>query len=247
MLFSGIFNLPVWGLITVALVLTHITIAAVTIFLHRHQSHRALQLHPVVSHFFRFWLWLTTGMITKEWVAVHRKHHSKCETPEDPHSPWIHGIMGVLFGGVWLYRRETRNLETMKKYGEGTPDDYIERALYTPHNGLGLLLMALLNCALFGVVPGLLIFVTQVLWIPFWAAGVINGIGHWWGYRSHKNLRDRSRNILPWGILIGGEELHNNHHPDPSSAKLKNSWYEVDIGWTYIRLLSVFRLAKVAR
>lgn len=247
MLFSGALDLPWWALVVVALALTHVTIAAVTIFLHRHQSHRALQLHPIVSHFFRFWLWLTTGMITKEWVAVHRKHHSKCETPEDPHSPVVHGILQVVFGGVWLYRKETRNLETMAKYGEGTPDDWLERKLYTPHNGLGLVLMALLNVALFGVVPGALIFVTQVLWIPFWAAGVINGVGHWWGYRPHKNLRDRSRNIIPWGIVIGGEELHNNHHANPSSAKLKHRWFELDIGWTYIRLLTFVRLAKVAR
>lgn len=245
MLFSGIFNLPFWGLVLVTLVLTHITIASVTIFLHRYQSHKALELHPIVSHFFRFWLWLTTGMVTREWVAVHRKHHSKCETPDDPHSPAIYGIWKVFLLGVLLYVKETRKPETIEKYGHGTPDDWLERHLYTPHHSVGVVLMALIDIACFGLVPGLVIFAVQMLWIPFWAAGVINGIGHWWGYRPHKHVRDISRNIVPWGILIGGEELHNNHHADPTSARLKNQWFEIDIGWVYIRLLSFLGLAKV--
>jgi stearoyl-CoA desaturase (delta-9 desaturase) len=245
MIFSGIFALSIWKLVLATLVLTHITIASVTIFLHRHQSHKALQLHPLVSHFFRFWLWLTTGMVTKEWVAVHRKHHSKCETPEDPHSPVIHGILRVLFLGVVLYSKETHNQETMEKYGHGTPDDWIERHLYTPYNFLGVVVMGLIDLACFGLVPGAVIFVVQMIWIPFWAAGVINGVGHWWGYRTHKQLRDVSRNIFPWGILIGGEELHNNHHADPTSAKLCHRWFELDIGWIYIRMLAFLRLARV--
>jgi stearoyl-CoA desaturase (delta-9 desaturase) len=247
MLFSGIFDLPVWALIVITLVLTHITIAAVTIFLHRHQTHKALTLHPIVSHFFRAWLWLTTGMVTKEWVAVHRKHHSKCETQEDPHSPQIHGIWAVVLGGVGLYRNETKNKETMEKYGHGTPDDWLERNLYSPHPLAGVLVMLSINIICFGLIPGFFMFVVQMLWIPFWAAGVINGVGHWWGYRPHKNVRDMSRNIFPWGVIVGGEELHNNHHANPSSAKLKSQWYEIDIGWTYIQLLSLVRLAKVVR
>lgn len=247
MIFSGIFSLPLWGYIVLTLVLTHITIAAVTIFLHRCQTHRGLTLHPIVSHFFRLWLWLTTGMVTREWVAVHRKHHAKCETPEDPHSPLVHGILRVLFGGVGLYRQETKRRETMEKYGHGTPDDWLERKIYGAHPGFGILLMALINIVLFGLVPGGLIFVVQMLWIPFWAAGVINGVGHWWGYRPHNYVRDRSRNIFPWGVIVGGEELHNNHHANPSSAKLKHHWWEIDIGWTYIQLLALFRLARIHR
>jgi stearoyl-CoA desaturase (delta-9 desaturase) len=244
MLFSGIFALPIWGLVLVALGLTHVTIASVTIYLHRHQSHRALQLHAIPSHFFRFWLWLTTGMVTKEWVAVHRKHHSKCETPDDPHSPKIYGILRVLFLGVLLYVKETNKRETLEKYGHGTPDDWLERHVYAPLHGYGVTAMLLIDLACFGLIPGALVWGVQMLWIPFWAAGVINGIGHWWGYRPHKQLRDISRNILPWGILIGGEELHNNHHADPTSPTMRHRWYEFDIGALYIWLLSVARLAR---
>src|ERR1700691_2010905 len=246
MLFSGIYDLPWWGDILVALGLTHITIAAVTIFLHRHQAHRALDLHPVVSHFFRFWLWLTTGMVTKEWAAIHRKHHAKCETADDPHSPQIYGINRVLWGGVFLYVKESFNKETLERYGQGTPDDRIERDLYSAHAVLGLVLMGSINVLLFGWVPRLLILPTQIVWIPFWAAGVINGIGHFWGYRSF-GCEDASTNIVPWGILIGGEELHNNHHAFASSAKLSNKWYEFDIGWMYICILEAFGLAQVKK
>jgi len=246
MLFSGHFDLPWWGYVLVALALTHITIASVTIFLHRCQAHRALDLHPVVSHFFRFWLWLTTGMITKEWAAIHRKHHAKCETEEDPHSPQIYGINRVLWGGVFLYVKEAYNAETLERYGHGTPDDWIERNLYGHFSVLGLTLMGAANVLLFGIVPGLLILVTQIVWIPFWAAGVINGIGHFFGYRSWDSP-DASTNIVPWGILIGGEELHNNHHAFASAAKLSNKWYEIDIGWTYIRILSSLGLASVKK
>ena len=246
MLFSGLFDLPWWQLVAVALVLTHITIAAVTIFLHRHQAHRALDLHPIASHFFRFWLWLTTGMVTKEWAAIHRKHHAKCETVDDPHSPQVLGINRVLWGGVFLYVKESYNKDTLERYGHGTPDDYMERSLYSAHAILGLTLMGAINVFLFGIVPGLLILVTQIVWIPFWAAGVINGIGHWFGYR-HFDAADASTNIVPWGILIGGEELHNNHHAHATSAKLSSKWYEFDIGWMYICILSFFGLATVKK
>ena len=204
----------------VALALTHITIASVTIYLHRCQAHRALDLHPVVSHFFRFWLWLTTGMVTKEWAAIHRKHHAKCETADDPHSPQVHGINSVLWLGVFLYVKESQHPETMERYGHGTPDDWIERNVYSPSSVWGLWLMGAINIALFGLVPGMLILIAQIAWIPFWAAGVINGIGHWFGYRSWDvPAPDASRNIFPVGMLIGGEELHNNHHAFPASAQ----------------------------
>ncbi len=243
-LFSGLFDLPWWGLVLVALGLTHITIVSVTIFLHRHQAHHALDLHPAVSHFFRLWIWLTTGMLTKEWAAVHRKHHAKCDTPEDPHSPQILGINRVLWTGVFLYVKEARKPETLERYGRGTPDDWLERNLYSRFKILGLVLMGVVDIILFGVVPGLLILAIQIVWIPFWAAGVINGIGHYWGYR-HWSTPDASTNIVPLGILIGGEELHNNHHAYPTSAKLSNKWYEVDLGWIYIRVLEALGLAKV--
>ena len=246
MLFSGLFDLPWWELVAVALVLTHITIAAVTIFLHRHQAHRALDLHPIASHFFRFWLWLTTGMVTKEWAAIHRKHHAKCETAEDPHSPQVLGINKVLWGGVFLYVKESYNKDTMERYGHGTPDDYMERNLYSAHAILGLVLMGAINVFLFGLIPGLLILATQIVWIPFWAAGVINGVGHWFGYRNF-DAADASTNIVPWGILIGGEELHNNHHSHATSAKLSSKWYEFDIGWMYICILESLGLATVKK
>jgi stearoyl-CoA desaturase (delta-9 desaturase) len=246
MIFSGVFDLPGWGLVLVALGLTHVTIAAVTIFLHRHQAHRALDLHPVVSHFFRFWLWLTTGMVTKEWAAIHRKHHAKCETAEDPHSPQIFGINRVLWAGVFLYVKESHVRETLERYGHGTPDDWVERNVYSRHAVLGLTIMGIANIVLFGVVPGALILLTQIVWIPFWAAGVINGIGHYWGYRNHDSA-DASTNIVPWGVLIGGEELHNNHHAFASSAKLSSKWYEFDLGWLYIRALETLGLAKVKK
>jgi stearoyl-CoA desaturase (delta-9 desaturase) len=246
MIFSGIFDLSWWGYALVALGLTHITIASVTIFLHRHQAHRALDLHPLVSHFFRFWLWLTTGMVTKEWAAIHRKHHAKCETPEDPHSPQVFGINRVLWGGVFLYVKESHNPETMERYGHGTPNDWIERNLYSRFAILGLTLMGVTNILLFGLVPGALILLTQIVWIPFWAAGVINGLGHYFGYRNY-DCADASTNIFPWGILIGGEELHNNHHAFASSAKLSTKWYEFDIGWMYIRILELLGLANVKK
>jgi stearoyl-CoA desaturase (delta-9 desaturase) len=245
-LLSGVFDLPWWGHMIVALVLTHITIVAVTVFLHRHQAHRALDLHPAVSHFFRLWLWLTTGMVTREWAAIHRKHHAKVETPEDPHSPQVLGINRVLWGGVFLYVKESRNRETIERYGHGAPDDWLEHNVYSRFVKFGLTLMGLADVILFGIVPGTLIFLTQIVWIPFWAAGVINGIGHFWGYRNW-STQDASTNIVPWGILIGGEELHNNHHAFTTSAKLSNKWYEFDIGWMYIRLLEALKLAKVRR
>jgi len=246
MIFSGFLDLPWWGYVAAALGLTHVTIAAVTIYLHRCQAHRALDLHPVVSHFFRLWLWLTTGMITKEWAAIHRKHHAKCETAEDPHSPQIYGINRVLWAGVLLYVKESHNKETLERYGHGTPEDWMERHVYTRHAMAGVTLMLAVDLLAFGLVPGALIWVTQIAWIPFWAAGVINGVGHFFGYRSY-DVADASTNIVPWGILIGGEELHNNHHAFASSAKLSSKWYELDIGWMYIRLLEMLGLATVKK
>jgi stearoyl-CoA desaturase (delta-9 desaturase) len=246
MLLSGVFDLPWWGYLVVVLALTHVTIAAVTIFLHRHQAHRALELAPLPSHFFRLWLWLTTGMVTKEWAAIHRKHHARCETAEDPHSPQVLGLNRVLWGGVFLYVKESRNKETLERYGHGTPDDWIERHIYTPWQKSGIVLMLAIDLALFGAVPGALIWAVQMVWIPFWAAGVINGIGHFFGYRNFA-CADASANIVPWGILIGGEELHNNHHAYATSARLSNKWYEFDIGWLYIRLMEMAGQARVKK
>lgn len=245
MLLNGLLDLSVVGTIVAALILTHITIASVTIFLHRHQAHRALDLHPAVSHFFRFWLWLTTGMITREWAAIHRKHHARVETGDDPHSPQVLGLSRVLFGGLFLYRQACKDRESIDKFGHGTPDDWLERNIYR-HNGRGLMLMFVVDLLLFGVVAGPLVWGVQMVWIPLWAAGVINGIGHYWGYRNFE-CPDASTNIFPWGILIGGEELHNNHHTFASSAKLSSKWWEFDIGWMYIRLLEMAGLATVKK
>jgi stearoyl-CoA desaturase (Delta-9 desaturase) len=241
----GLLDLSLWGYLIAALLLTHITIASVTIFLHRHQAHRALELHPMVSHFFRFWLWLTTAMNTKEWVAVHRKHHAKCETREDPHSPQVLGLNKVLWQGAFLYHREAKDTDSLDTYGKGTPEDWVERVLYTPFSVLGVVLMLVIDIVLFGL-AGILIWVTQMVWIPFWAAGVINGIGHDWGYRNHE-CPDASTNIIPWGVLIGGEELHNNHHAYSSSAKFSSKWWELDMGWMYICLLERIGLARVKK
>ncbi len=245
LLSSGLTDLPWWGLVVATLALTHVTIAAVTIFLHRHQSHNAVELHPVASHFFRFWLWLTTGIVTKEWAAIHRKHHAKCETANDPHSPQILGIRKVLLQGYELYRKEAANTETLDKYGRGTPDDWLERNLYSKHSSLGIMLMLAIDITLFGAI-GITIWAVQMAWIPVTAAGIINGAGHYWGYRNFQPA-DASTNILPWGILIGGEELHNNHHTFIGSAKLSNKWYEFDIGWLYIRSLAAIGLATVRK
>ncbi len=242
---SGLIDLPWWGYIVVTLVITHITIAGITIYLHRHSAHRALDLHPIPSHFFRFWLWLTTGMVTKEWTAIHRKHHAKCETLDDPHSPQIFGIKKVLTEGAELYRLEGKNKETLERYGHGTPDDWIERNVYTKYSATGIGLMLIINFILFGPI-GITIWAIQMMWTPVFAAGVINGIGHYWGYRNFQ-AEDASRNVAPWGILIGGEELHNNHHAYPTSAKLSNKWFEFDIGWLYIRILELMGLATVKK
>ena len=241
----GLFDLTWWQIVLVTLGLTHITIASVTIFLHRHQAHRALDLHAIPSHFFRFWLWLTTGQVTKEWAAIHRKHHAKCEQAEDPHSPHVHGIKTVLLTGAELYRKESKNLDTMKRYGHGTPDDWIERNLYTRFSWQGVALMLIIDVALFGFI-GLTIWAVQMAWIPITAAGIINGAAHYWGYRNFE-AHDASTNISPWGILIGGEELHNNHHTYPTSAKLSVKPYEFDIGWVYIRTLEIMGLATVKK
>ncbi len=239
----GLLNFSVLQLVVFTLVVTHITIVAVTVYLHRHSAHRALDLHPVLGHFFRFWLWMTTGMGTLEWTAIHRKHHAKCETEDDPHSPVVMGIREIMLRGVEAYRAEAKNEETLQKYGRGCPDDWIERNVYSRFPIGGIAAMLIINVALFGVL-GLTVWAVQMLWIPFWAAGVINGIGHWWGYRNFE-CPDASRNISPWGIIIGGEELHNNHHTYPNSAKLSAKWYEFDLGWAWIRLFETFGLAKV--
>jgi len=241
----GLIETTWWQVVLITLVLTHITIASVTIFLHRHQAHRALELHAIPSHFFRFWLWLTTGQVTKEWAAVHRKHHAKCEQEGDPHSPVVFGIKKVLTEGAELYRAETKNLDTLARYGHGTPDDWIERNLYTRFSWQGVGVMLVINVALFGVI-GLTIWAVQMAWIPITAAGIINGLGHYWGYRNFE-AADASTNVSPWGILIGGEELHNNHHTYPTSAKLSVKPYEFDIGWLYIRCLEMAGLAKVRK
>ena len=243
----GIFiDLPWWAYVAVALGLTHVTIAAVTIFLHRNQAHRSVDLAPSVSHFFRLWLWLTTGMITKEWTAVHRKHHAKVESEDDPHSPQVYGIMKVVFWGAGLYTDECKNKETIEKYGYGTPDDWVERNVYSRHTVVGILIMLTFDIVMFGPIAGIPIWVVQMFWIPFWAAGVINGVGHYFGYRNFQT-GDESRNIVPVAVLIGGEELHNNHHAHPTSSKLSSRWWEFDMGWGYIRLLESMGLAKVKR
>ncbi len=245
MLFYGLLNLSFTGYVVVVLIFTQISIAMQTLFLHRSQAHRGLTLHPVVNHFFRFWMWLTTGIVTKAWVAIHRKHHAKCETSEDPHSPQILGLATVFFQGSELYRKEAANLETLARYGAGTPDDWIEQNVYTKYHSKGILLMLLIDIVLFGV-PGIMVWAIQMAWSPLFAAGIINGIGHFWGYRNF-DCPDAGRNIVPWGIIIGGEELHNNHHAYPTSSKLSIKPWEFDIGWLYIRILQTFGLAQPTR
>ncbi len=242
---GGIWDLPWWGYIAYTLLLTHITIVAVTVYLHRHQAHRAVDLHPIISHFFRFWLWLTTAMVTRQWVAVHRKHHARVETAEDPHSPVVFGIRKVLLEGAELYRAEARDPAIAEKYGHGTPDDWLERNIYSTRFEYGTPLMLVIDLILFGLL-GLSVWAIQMAWIPFFAAGVVNGLGHYWGYRNYE-LPDASTNFMPWGILIGGEELHNNHHAFPSSAKFSSKWWEFDLGWLHIRALCALGLARVKK
>ena len=234
-----------WQVVLYTLAMTHVTIASVTIFLHRSQAHRSLDLHPIPAHFFRFWLWLTTSIVTKEWVAIHRKHHAKCETADDPHSPQVRGLSTVLWRGAELYRSEAYNPDTLTQFGRGTPDDWIERHVYSRFVAWGIALMLLVNVALFGAI-GLTVWAVQMAWIPFWAAGVVNGLGHFWGYRNFE-APDASTNLLPWGLLIGGEELHNNHHTYPTSAKLSVKRYEFDVGWMYISLLRKIGWAQVKK
>ncbi|WP_431777480.1 DesA family fatty acid desaturase [Ottowia caeni] len=242
LLANGVLDLAWWQILLIGLVLTHITIASVTIYLHRHSAHRALDLHPAVQHFFRFWLWMTTGMTTKAWTAIHRKHHAKCEQAEDPHSPQIYGLKKVMWEGAELYRAEAKNQDTLSRYGHGTPDDWLERNLYSGRSVLGISMMLIIDVTLFGAL-GAALWAVQMAWIPFWAAGVVNGVGHFWGYRNFE-AQDASTNLIPWGIIIGGEELHNNHHTYPTSAKFSVKPYEFDIGWVYISLLSKLGLAK---
>lgn len=242
---NGFWQLSWWQMVLFTLAVTHVTMISVTVYLHRHQAHRALDLHPVASHFFRFWLWLTTGQVTKEWTAIHRKHHARCEQAQDPHSPHVHGIKTVLLQGAELYRAESRNKETLARFGHGTPDDWIERKLYTGLSWQGVTLMLIIDLVLFGA-AGLSIWAAQMAWTPVMAAGIINGAAHYWGYRNFE-APDASTNISPWGILIAGEELHNNHHTYPTSAKLSVKRYEFDIGWMYIRLMQSIGLAKVKK
>ena len=243
-LVNGLIQLPWWGYVVLCLVLTHITIVGVTVYLHRYSAHRALDLHPAVCHFFRFWLWLTTGQNTKAWTAIHRKHHARCETEEDPHSPQILGINKVMWEGAELYRAEAKNQDTLDRFGSGTPDDFMEK-FYSKYHTLGVSLMLGIDLILFGTM-GLSVWAVQMVWIPFFAAGLINGAAHYWGYRNFQ-CEDASKNLIPWGILIGGEELHNNHHAYGTSAKFSNKWYEFDLGWFYIRALETLGLAKVKK
>jgi len=242
---TGLLDIPLWGIVIYTLLVTHITIVTVTVFLHRYQAHRALDLHPAIEHFFRFWLWLTTGMVTRQWVAVHRKHHACVETKDDPHSPQVYGIKKLLLEGTELYRVGTKDQETLEKYGHGTPDDWMERNVYTKHGKVGVGSMLVINVLLFGPL-GLTVWAVQMLWIPIFAAGIVNGLGHYWGYRNFE-CPDASTNISPWGILIGGEELHNNHHAFASSAKLSSKWWEFDIGWMYIKIFALLGLARVKK
>jgi stearoyl-CoA desaturase (delta-9 desaturase) len=244
-MFYGILDLPWWGYIVAILILTHLTTISITLFLHRAQAHRALDLHPIVSHFCRFWLWLTTSMVTKRWVAVHRKHHAHCETAQDPHSPHVYGLKQVFWFGAELYGIESKNKETLERFGGGTPDDWLERNVYTPHDLMGILLLLGIYLVLFGV-PGLAMWAYQMMWSPVAAAGIVNGVGHFWGYRNFE-CKDASTNVSPIGLLLCGEELHNNHHTYGTSAKFSVRWFEFDLGWGYIKLLSLFGLAKPKR
>jgi stearoyl-CoA desaturase (delta-9 desaturase) len=239
----GILDLSLGQYVLYTLLVTHITIASVTIFLHRCQAHRSIKLHASISHFFRLWLWLTTGMETKAWTAIHRKHHAYCEKAQDPHSPQVFGLNKVLWYGAELYRAEAKNQETLNRFGNGTPNDWLEKHLYSKYSAKGIFVMLFINLVLIGI-PGMTVWAIQMMWIPFFAAGVINGLGHFWGYRNFSTT-DTATNISPVGLLIGGEELHNNHHAYPASAKLSMQWWEFDIGWLYIRMLSMFGLARV--
>ena len=242
---GGLVQASLGTLVIYFLVATQLTIFSVTLYLHRSMAHRSVDFHPAVAHVFRFWTWLTTSMITREWAAIHRKHHAKCETEEDPHSPQVKGIKTVFWRGVELYREARSDRDAIEKYGKGCPDDWIERTLYTPHATMGPTLLLFISFALFGF-AGVAIWAIQMAWIPFWAAGVVNGLGHWWGYRNFESA-DTSTNLTPWGVWIGGEELHNNHHAFPSSAKFALRKFEFDIGWSTIRLFEKVGLAKVLR
>lgn len=242
---AGLTQASWWEVVLFTLVVTHVTIVAVTLFLHRSQAHRGVDLHPVVAHFFRFWLWLTTGMVTKEWVSIHRKHHARCEREGDPHSPMIYGIGRVMFQGAELYREASKNDEMLTKFGHGTPNDWLEKNLYSKYSATGIVIMLVIDVLLFGA-AGLAVWAVQMAWIPFWAAGVVNGIGHFWGYRNFASP-DTSTNVFPIGILIGGEELHNNHHAYGTSAKFSSRWFEIDIGWGYLTLLKWLRLANIRK
>ena len=239
----GLLDLSAWQVVAFALAVTHVTIVSVTVYLHRYSAHRSLELSAPLQHFFRFWLWLTTGMVTKEWTAIHRKHHVSCETEEDPHSPVVKGIGEIFWKGAEVYAVASNDQEIMERYGKGCPDDWIERNLYTRFSAMGIVLMLLIDVALLGVI-GITVWAVQMVWIPLFAAGVINGIGHWWGYRNFE-CPDAARNIVPWGILIGGEELHNNHHTYPNSAKLSVKPFEFDLGWAWIKLFSALGMARV--
>jgi stearoyl-CoA desaturase (delta-9 desaturase) len=233
------------NLIIYTLIVTHITIVCVTVFLHRGQAHKGIEFHPVLSHFMRFWLWLTTGMVTKQWVAIHRKHHRFSDVEGDPHSPHVFGLKKVFFKGAFLYKQAAKDTASINQYGAGTPDDWLERNVYSAYSALGILLLLIFNLCVFGL-WGWLVWGIQMIWIPLWAAGVINGLGHWLGYKNG-TTRDKSCNLVPWGIIVGGEELHNNHHLDPASPKLSKRWFEFDIGWMYIKIFESLRLLKIRK
>jgi len=242
---QGLWQLTGWQTLAYTLVLTHLSIVCVTVYLHRCQAHRAMDMHPALAHFFRFVGWFTISTITKEWVSVHRKHHAKCETVDDPHSPVIKGLKTVLFTGAELYADEIENEETIKRYSKGCPEDWIEKNLYQKYKMLGIFLMLAVNIILLGPI-GITVWAIQMAWMPFHAAGIINGVGHAFGYRNFE-CSDAARNIVPWGIWIGGEELHNNHHTYPNSAKLSVKKWEFDIGWMYIRAFEILGLVKNVR
>lgn len=241
----GLVHLSFWGYVIVTFLLVQVTMMAVTLYLHRDAAHRAVDLHPALRHFFRFWIWSTSGMITKEWVAVHRKHHAFSDQPGDPHSPVVMGLKKILLEGAEVYRESARDAETVEKYGRGTPDDWLERNVYARHRNLGIVLLVLTDLVVFGV-PGIIILSVQLVSMPLMAAGVINGLGHAIGYRNFE-CDNAARNLVPWGLITGGEELHNNHHAFPSSARFSMRSWEFDIGWMWLTILSALGLAQVRK
>ena len=241
----GLLNLSFTGYVIVTLIMVQMTMMAVTLYLHRDQAHHSVDLHPGLRHFFRLWVWMSSGMLTREWVAVHRKHHAKCETEDDPHSPKIYGLRKVLLEGAELYQVEQVKAETLEKYGQGTPDDWVEKNVYHRFKSAGIVAMVIIDLLLFGV-PGIIIIAVQMISMPLFAAGIVNGLGHHTGYRNFETP-DASTNVVPFGVWLGGEELHNNHHAFPSSAKFSVRRWEFDIGWLYLKVFSALGLAHIRK